>query len=65
MNEQPPTTSSILLREHLNKGFAQQSLSLLKEDLHPKLFKVCWILWACKLKMDVSMVQKNFGWLSR
>ena len=27
--------------------------------------KACWILCACKLKMNVPMLQKNFGWLSR
>ena len=25
--------------------------------------KVCQILWACRLKMNAPMVQKNFGWL--
>ena len=26
---------------------------------------VCWILWACRLKMDAQLIQKNFGWLYR
>ena len=26
---------------------------------------VCWILWACRVKMDAPTVQRNFGWLSR
>ena len=28
-------------------------------------WKVCQILWACRLKMDATTLQKNFGWLSR
>ena len=27
--------------------------------------KVWWIQWACELKMDAPIIQKNFGWLSR
>ena len=27
--------------------------------------KICQILWICRLKMDVPMIQKNFGLLSR
>ena len=27
--------------------------------------KVCQMLWACRLKMDAPMLQKNFEWLSR
>ena len=26
--------------------------------------KICWILWACRLKMNAPTLWKNFGWLS-